>query len=186
MTALHERPGDWLPIREASQATGYHELTIDQLLRSQRVPSRYGPRPPSRNGNGPSEIRYVHMPSLIEHKRVARFNPGEPTGKGMRANFRLARWGDAPPSITKLGTFLRQLRYRRSWTQHEVAEALGTCKAVVSNWERGLRSPSLHMAMLLCELYDLDLDTRWRVIEALAWKDRERQSSMRAVIRSAA
>ena len=51
---------------------------------------------------------------------------------------------------------LRQERECRGWSQAKVAELLDTSTVSVSQWERGLFTPSPHFRELLCKLFEKD------------------------------
>lgn len=55
-------------------------------------------------------------------------------------------------------TELKSARLKSKMTQKQVAEALGISQAVVANWERGKRSPSVSRLMELANLYNTSLD----------------------------
>jgi DNA-binding XRE family transcriptional regulator len=153
---------DWLPRKEAAQASGYHVVSLDRIMGAGLVPMKTGPRPAWRH-DGMRQIRYIHMPSLMAYKNASRhWLRGGPRPDQMQ------------PSITKLGSALQGWRLEKGWSQKEVAQALHTTNATVSGWERGKRSPSLRMVVMLCELYGLTAEERWAVIEAIAWRESER------------
>lgn len=60
-------------------------------------------------------------------------------------------------------TRLAEARLQRQWSQHEVADRLGTTHVNVSRWERGITRPSPYFRRKLCQLYgksaaELDLE----------------------------
>ena len=61
-------------------------------------------------------------------------------------------------SLVTLGKILKQRRKEKGFMQREVAEKIGTEQSIVSNWERGIRSPSFLDIYKLCQILDLTLD----------------------------
>lgn len=53
---------------------------------------------------------------------------------------------------------LRKLRLAMGLTQADVADKMGVAQKTISNWETGLKSPSLYQAQKLAEFYDVPLD----------------------------
>jgi transcriptional regulator with XRE-family HTH domain len=53
---------------------------------------------------------------------------------------------------------LRQERERRSWSQLEVADQIGTTDTNVSRWERGITVPSPYFRQKLCRLFEKNAD----------------------------
>lgn len=53
---------------------------------------------------------------------------------------------------------LRTLRRRQGLTQIEVAQSVGISRQALSNYERGLREPSLKSLIILSDLYKVSLD----------------------------
>jgi DNA-binding XRE family transcriptional regulator len=149
---------EWVPRKEAAAVSGYHIKTINKLTASGRVAYRMGPVPRSRK-----QQQYVHVPSLLAYKQQA--DAWRQGGFAVPASME--------PSKTKLGTALRAWRVERNWSQEYVAKAIHSKKSSVSQWECGDRVPSVMNAVLLCELYDLDHQTRWAVIEAIAWRQKQ-------------
>jgi hypothetical protein len=81
---------DWLPRKEAAQASGYHVVSLDRIMGAGLVPMKTGPRPAWRH-DGMRQIRYIHMPSLMAYKNASRhWLRGGPRPDQMQ------------PSITKL------------------------------------------------------------------------------------
>jgi transcriptional regulator with XRE-family HTH domain len=69
-----------------------------------------------------------------------------------------------------------QIRNKTSMSQRDFAKALGLSSSVVSDIERGVRIPSKNVMMILCSLYDVDLN--WLIlgnsrIETLRQENRE-------------
>ena len=68
--------------------------------------------------------------------------------------------------VINLGTRLKMLRTQKKLTQEQVAERIGTSKAVISSYEVASRYPSYNMLIKLAVLYGvttdylLGLDTR--------------------------
>lgn len=60
----------------------------------------------------------------------------------------------------KLGTFLHDARVRAGLSQRDVSERFGYRSAqVISDWERGLRSPPASMLKKMVELYGVPMET---------------------------
>jgi DNA-binding XRE family transcriptional regulator len=150
---------EWLPRRQAAEVSGYSLPRLDQLFRE--LPTRDGPRV---SRSGARVVKYIHMPSLLRHQEsVTRWNMTGVPHPNVTKNF------------TKLGRMLRDERVARGWTQDMVCEALGTNQTQVSSWEGGLSVPQVRFIVKLCELYDLPLQRRWAMVEALAWLQTERK-----------
>ncbi len=84
------------------------------------------------------------------------------------------------PRLAKLGRALRWLRRRREMSQLELAEAAGTTRGKVSDYERGLQVPSLVVLdrMLLALGFDFGhlqqaLDRFLRASEPEVFEDEE-------------
>jgi transcriptional regulator with XRE-family HTH domain len=68
-----------------------------------------------------------------------------------------------PP--TSLGAFLHESRIRAGFSQKEVADKFGYKSAqVVSDWERGVRSPPAIVLKKLVKLYDVPVEKFFDVI----------------------
>lgn len=53
---------------------------------------------------------------------------------------------------------LKTFRKRHGFTQAEVAEYAGVSRQAFSNYERGLREPSIKVLIMLADLYHISLD----------------------------
>ena len=53
---------------------------------------------------------------------------------------------------------LKTFRKRHGFTQAEVAEYAGVSRQAFSNFERGLREPSIKVLIMLADLYHISLD----------------------------
>ena len=53
---------------------------------------------------------------------------------------------------------LKTFRIRYGFTQAEVAEYAGVSRQAFSNYERGLREPSIKVLIILADLYQISLD----------------------------
>lgn len=53
---------------------------------------------------------------------------------------------------------LKTFRKRHGFTQAEVAEYAGVTRQAFSNFERGLREPSIKVLIMLADLYHISLD----------------------------
>ena len=53
---------------------------------------------------------------------------------------------------------LKTFRKRHGFTQAEVAEYAGVIRQAFSNYERGLREPSIKVLIMLADLYHISLD----------------------------
>ena len=53
---------------------------------------------------------------------------------------------------------LRELRLERGWTQAEVARAIGLSKNALTNYETGIREPSLEKLKDICVLFGVSAD----------------------------
>lgn len=53
---------------------------------------------------------------------------------------------------------LRTLRRRQGLTQIETAQSVGVSRQALSNYERGLREPSLKSLIIMSDLYKVSLD----------------------------
>ena len=62
------------------------------------------------------------------------------------------------PGRLPLSSRLYLLRTAHHLTQKQVAEALHVCRQTYSNYERGLRQPSLDILVSLAGLYRISLD----------------------------
>jgi transcriptional regulator with XRE-family HTH domain len=53
---------------------------------------------------------------------------------------------------------LKELRNEKKLTCKEVAEAIGLTKNAITNYESGIREPSLPILKSLCDFYDVTAD----------------------------
>ena len=53
---------------------------------------------------------------------------------------------------------LRKIRKERNLKQGEVSKALGVTLSAYSNYEQGIREPSLEILVNLCKLYEVSAD----------------------------
>ena len=51
-----------------------------------------------------------------------------------------------------------ELRKSNGWKQREVADKLGLTISSISNYEQGIREPSLDILMSICQLFDVSAD----------------------------
>lgn len=58
----------------------------------------------------------------------------------------------------QFGTSLKTLRNARGWTAKQLAEALGVSDDTIRKWERGDRSPDLHLLLRIRALFNCTLD----------------------------
>ncbi|MGE9965223.1 helix-turn-helix domain-containing protein [Fusicatenibacter saccharivorans] len=56
------------------------------------------------------------------------------------------------------GELLRRLRKQRGFTIAEAAESVGISRQSLSNYERGVREPSLKILITMSDLYQISLD----------------------------
>ena len=56
------------------------------------------------------------------------------------------------------GELLRRLRKQRGFTIAEAAESVGISRQSLSNYERGVREPSLKIVITMSDLYQISLD----------------------------
>lgn len=66
--------------------------------------------------------------------------------------------GERSKHLEKLPEILLKLRTGKKVSQREVAEAIGITSSVLSNYEKGTKSPSLEIAYALADYYDVTLD----------------------------
>ena len=75
----------------------------------------------------------------------------------------------------KIGSFLRELRMEKKWTQEYLAEILGVTNRSVSRWENGRNMPDFDLIMELARHYDVSveeiLDGRRREKSAVSGSD---------------
>ena len=56
------------------------------------------------------------------------------------------------------GELLRRLRKQRGFTIAEAAESVGISRQSLSNYERGVREPSLKILITMSDLYQISVD----------------------------
>lgn len=61
-----------------------------------------------------------------------------------------------------LGENLQYLRSEKNWTQEELAERLEVSRQTISKWESGGAFPEMEKLLLLCDLFDTNMDTLLR------------------------
>lgn len=66
--------------------------------------------------------------------------------------------GERNKHMEKLPEILLNLRTAKGVSQKEVADAIGITSSVLSNYEKGLKAPSLEFAYLLADYYGVTLD----------------------------
>ena len=59
--------------------------------------------------------------------------------------------------LQKIGTFLKELRKEKGFTQEQLAETLNVSRRTVSRWETGNNMPDLDLLMEIADLYEVDL-----------------------------
>ena len=59
--------------------------------------------------------------------------------------------------LQKIGTFLKELRKEKGFTQEQLAESLNVSRRTVSRWETGSNMPDLDLLMEISDLYAVDL-----------------------------
>ena len=59
--------------------------------------------------------------------------------------------------LQKIGTFMKDLRKEKGFTQEQLAESLNVSRMKVSRWETGMNMPDLDLLMELSDLYAVDL-----------------------------
>ena len=72
------------------------------------------------------------------------------------------------------GELIRMLRKQKGLTMEEAAKSLGISRQSLSNYERGVREPSLKTLITLSDLYQISLDE-------LAGKKEYRERKMKKV-----
>src|SRR5215470_3231736 len=74
---------------------------------------------------------------------------------------------------------LQRERKRRSWSQEDVAEKVGSHSKTVSRWERGLSIPSLYYQQKLAEIFEKSIEELGFPIEpAEQSKDNDQQNNL--------
>lgn len=66
--------------------------------------------------------------------------------------------GNADISVLTFGEFIRNARTTRGLTQQEVAVRANVEQAYLSKVERGVREPSLGIALRICQALNLDIN----------------------------
>ena len=59
--------------------------------------------------------------------------------------------------LRKIGSFLKELRKEKGFTQEQLAESLNVSRRTVSRWETGSNMPDLDLLMEISDLYAVDL-----------------------------
>ena len=59
--------------------------------------------------------------------------------------------------LQKIGTFMKDLRKEKGFTQEQLAESLNVSRRTISRWETGMNMPDLDLLMELSDLYAVDL-----------------------------
>ena len=59
--------------------------------------------------------------------------------------------------LQKIGSFLKELRKGKGFTQEQLAETLNVSRRTVSRWETGSNMPDLDLLIELADLYQVDL-----------------------------
>ncbi len=59
--------------------------------------------------------------------------------------------------LQKIGSFLKELRKEKGFTQEQLAESLNVSRRTVSRWETGSNMPDLDLLMEISDLYEVDL-----------------------------
>ena len=59
--------------------------------------------------------------------------------------------------LEKIGTFLKELRKEKGFTQEELAETLNVSRRTVSRWETGSNMPDLDLLVEMADLYQVEL-----------------------------
>ena len=59
--------------------------------------------------------------------------------------------------LQKIGTFMKELRKEKGFTQEQLAESLNVSRRTVSRWETGSNMPDLDLLMEISDLYEVDL-----------------------------
>lgn len=60
--------------------------------------------------------------------------------------------------LYSLGEGMKRARNNAGYTQKSLAERLAVSLKTVMNWEQGIATPSIDTLMMLCKLYNCDLD----------------------------
>ena len=53
---------------------------------------------------------------------------------------------------------LRELRTDKQMSMKQLAVAIGTTDAAISNWENGINEPKISYVIRLCEFFDVSAD----------------------------
>ncbi|WP_367924798.1 helix-turn-helix domain-containing protein [uncultured Ruthenibacterium sp.] len=57
----------------------------------------------------------------------------------------------------KTGSFIKELRKNKGWTQEQMAEAFRVSRRTVSRWETGSNLPELDLLMEMADFFNVDL-----------------------------
>ena len=57
----------------------------------------------------------------------------------------------------KTGSFLKELRKEKNFTQEQVADKLGVSGRTISRWETGAYMPDISLLVDIAEMYDVDV-----------------------------
>ena len=87
--------------------------------------------------------------------------------------------GERNKHMEKLPEILLNLRTAKGVSQKEAADAIGITSSVLSNYEKGLKAPSLEFAYLLADYYGVTLD---ELCGRTSTRDRSTADVMRAYI----
>lgn len=87
--------------------------------------------------------------------------------------------GERNKHMEKLPEILLNLRTAKGVSQKEAADAIGITSSVLSNYEKGLKAPSLEFAYLLADYYGVTLD---ELCGRISTKERSTADVMRAYV----
>jgi transcriptional regulator with XRE-family HTH domain len=60
--------------------------------------------------------------------------------------------------MVNIGERIAELRKRKSWSQSELAEAIGASRDIIGKYERNENSPSVEMAVKIAKAFDVPVD----------------------------
>ena len=60
--------------------------------------------------------------------------------------------------MTNFPAKLKQLRIEHGYTVQQASELIGLTKNAISNYEQGIREPSLNVLKAICKLYNVSSD----------------------------
>lgn len=60
--------------------------------------------------------------------------------------------------MTNFPAKLKQLRIEHGYTVQQASELIGLSKNAISNYEQGIREPSLNVLKAICKLYNVSSD----------------------------